>query len=744
MSVWENIPEELKNNGLWCVWSLTDKGKVPINAVTDKFAKSNDKSTFSLYTTAFSALSKYYNVNERGQVTGGLGLGIFNGYSAVDIDHCVDNGELSEMAQDIIEYCQSYTEYSPSGTGIRIIFKTQTPLSKDEYYINNSNIGLEIYISDQTNKYVTITGNVLHPLPINEIDMSYILNKYMRKDTVSPVKVMTTFNISDYSDKKLIELWNTTAPGSHSNESELDLALCSKLAYYLKGDFYAIDKAFRSSPYYNSKDNDHLQKWELRDDYREQTIMKAIQGIREAIANNSEYDLTDTGNARHFVDRFGETVRFNVENQKWMYWNGKYWQTDVYNNVKNFVEIVIEEMKQQAKMSDIEDIRKAMIKNVKRALQSNGKTAMLKEAEHIEGIPVLNGQFDEDGFLFNCATGVIDLKNRKVKQHDKSLMLSKYSPFEVDFKNEPIKWLAFLNDIFEKDQEIIQYMQRVLGYAMTSSTREQCMFMLIGDGSNGKSLLLEIINEALGSYAATSSVEILLEKHNGSAGNLGDIARLNGIRFVVTDEAKLGDKLNESGIKTLTSGIGKIVARFLYGNEFEFTPIMKLFMASNYKPTIRGTDHGIWRRIKVIPFNKVIPDDLQDKDLKYKLMDEMPQILGWIIKGCVEWQKVGLKEPDKLKQAQHEYRSEMDVVQRWVDEVCVIDANCKETSTTLFDNFSNYVKANKEFQLSHTMFGRNMSKKFIKKTYSGVTYYMGLRLKKDNKYILTKEERDAI
>ena len=744
MSVWENIPEELKNNGLWCVWKLTDKGKVPINAVTDAFAKSNDKSTFHPYTTAFQALSKYYNVNERGQVTGGLGLGIFNGYSAVDIDHCITDGKLNEMAQDIVNYCQSYTEYSPSGTGIRIIFKTNTPLSKDEYYINNSKIGLEIYISDQTNKYVTITGNVLHPLAIREIDMSYILNKYMRKDEISPVKSLTTFNIADYSDKKLIELWNAQAPGSGANESELDLALCNKLAYYLKGDFYAIDKAFRQSPYYNSKDNDHLSKWELRDDYREATILKAIANIREAMANNSEYDLTDTGNARHFVDRYGDIVRFNVDNGKWMYYNDKYWQTDVYNNVKNFVEIVIEEMKQQAKMSDIEDIRKAMIKNVKRALQSNGKTAMLKESEHIEGIPVLNDSFDKDDYLFNCASGVIDLKNRKVLKHNKDFMLSKYSPFEVDFKNEPKLWLEFLNDIFEKDQEVIEYMQRVLGYTMTSSTREQCMFMLIGDGSNGKSLLLEIVNEALGSYAATSSVEILLEKHNGSAGNLGDIARLNGIRFVITDEAKLGDKLNESAIKTMTSGIGKIVARFLYGNEFEFTPIMKLFMASNYKPTIRGTDHGIWRRIKVIPFNKVIPDEQQDKDLKDKLMKEMPQILGWLIKGCVEWQKHGLKEPNKLRQAQHEYRSEMDVVQRWVDEVCVIDANCKETSSGLFDNFSNYVKANKEFQLSHTMFGRNMSKKFQKRIFGGITYYMGLRLKKDNKYILTKEEVDAI
>ena len=744
MSKWENIPEELKINGLWCNWKLTDKGKIPYNSSTGTMAKSNDRTTFHPYAVALQALPRYLSFNEEGRATGGIGLGIFNGYSAIDIDHCInDRGEVSDLARDIIDYCASYTEYSPSGKGIRIIFKTDTELDKSKYYINNSKNGLEIYISDNTNKYVTITGDVMYPANIAKIDIKYILNKYMLKDVTRPVVEETTFEIAHYSDAKLNELWNTKAPGSGSNESELDLALCGKLAYYLKGDFSAIDKAFRSSPYYKSKDNDHLAKWELRTDYREQTITLAIQGIREAMSRTNQYNLTDTGNARHFVDRFGNIIRYNVDNKQWMFWNDKNWQPDIFNNIKNFAEIVIEEMKQEAKMTDVEDIRKAIINNVKRSLQRSGKEAMIKESEHIEGIPVTNDNFDRDEYTFNCASGIVNLRNGEIRPHNKDAMLSKYSPYTVDYKNEPKLWMKFLNEIFENNEEVVKYIQRVLGYSMTASTREQCMFMLIGDGSNGKSLLLDIINEALGSYAATSNVDILLEKHNASQGNLGDVARLQNIRYVVTDEAKSGDKLNESAIKTMTSGIGKIVARFLYGNEFEFTPKMKIFMASNYKPTIRGTDHGIWRRIKVIPFKVVIPDEKQDKDLKYSLMKEMPQILGWLIKGCIYWQKYGLQEPNILKQAQTDYRSEMDVVQRWIDEVCIV-GNFREPSTKLFDNFSNYVKANKEFQLSHTMFGRNLSKKFDKKIHGGVTYYFGLKLKEGNQYILSPEEVDEI
>ena len=739
--IWDNIPDEIKENGLWCAWKLTEKGKIPFDVQTGKMAKANDKTTFAPFGIVMSKLSRYYKFDENGKNIGGLGLGIFNGFSAIDIDHCVDEkGKLNDIAKDVVDYCQSYTEISPSGTGVRIIFKTDTKLDKNNYYINNHRIGLEIYISEQTNKYVTITGNTLIPSKVNRIDISYILNKFMMKENSVAVN---KFDIEKYShDTKLNELWNSEAPGSNSNESELDLALCSKLAFYLHSDFYAINKAFMESPFYKSKDPKHIKKWG-RQDYKEETIRKSVSNLSKEVSTFDEWSLTDTGNAHLFAKKYGDQIRYNTDNQFWMMYNGKYWQPDVYNNIKNYAELVIEEMKMSAKINDNEDMRKAMMKNVKRSLQSGGKQALIKETEHLEGIPVMNSNFNYDGYLFNCESGVIDLKRKKILPHNKDLMLSRFSPFEVKY-NKPKQWLKFLNEIFDDDKEVIAYIQRVFGYAMTGSTSEQCMFMLIGDGSNGKSLLLDILNIALGSYGETSNVDILLEQRNQSGGNLGDVARLNGMRCVTTDEAKLNDKLNESAIKTMTSGIGNIVARFLYGKEFTFTPKMKIFMASNYKPTIRGTDHGIWRRIKIIYFDKVIPDDEQDKGLKDKLLKEMPDIIGWIVKGCIDWQKKGLREPKKFKNAQKDYRSEMDVVQRWIDEVCILNGDVKEKSSVLFENFSNYVKANKEFQLSHTMFGRNMGKKFTKRIFAGTVYYLGVKLKEGNDYVLTKEEIEKI
>lgn len=751
--IWDSLPNELKTNALWCCWRLTEKGKIPFDVVTGQYAKSNNPETFHSYQEAIAKVSDYYAFDEEGKMIGGLGLGIFKGYSAVDIDNCRDeNGKVSEAAQDIIDYMQSYTEVSPSGKGIRIIFKTNSVIDKNSYYINNRNIGLEIYISDNTNKFVTITGNALFQSEINEVDISYILNKYMRKSQVAVIETQQqngNYDIEQLKnalrkDSKFSKLWNGIAPGSGANESELDLALCNKLAYYLNGNYNAINENFQNSPYFKSKDEEHKKKWVIRNDYRDSTIKAAIKAVNVSKQNIiiSEYELNDTGNAHRFVEKFGEKIRFNVDNQKWMIWNGKYWQYDSFNNIKNFAEIMIEDMKQQALMVQNDEQRQLLLRNVKRALSSSGKQAFLKEAEHISNIPCTNADFDKDPFLFNCEDGVIDLRNGQLMPHKKEYMLSKISPIGLS-SELPKRFLTFMDEIFGGDKELIHYMHKILGYALTGSTKEQCMFMLIGDGSNGKSVLLEILNKVVGNYGAVSEIEVLLEKNNKTA-NLGEIARLNGIRSVITSESQIGDKLNESRIKMMTSGIEKIVARFLYGNEFEFFPIFKIFMATNHKPVIRGTDNGIWRRIKIIPFNVIFEQERRDKELVFKLEKELPQILGWLVQGALLWQAEGLENPQAIDDSIKEYRSEMDLVQRWLDEACETHPSFREKSSNLFQNLCNYIATNKEYQISNTMFGRNMAKKFEKKRFGGTTYYIGIRLKEQNDYNINKTRFEEI
>jgi putative DNA primase/helicase len=739
------IPQELKLNGLWCCWRLTEKGKVPYNVKTGEFARSNDKETFAPYATMLNHLNEYLIIGENGTWQGGVGLGIFNGFSAVDIDDCVDeNGAISPMAQDIIDHIDSYTELSPSKRGIRIIFKTPIKIDKSKYYINNANNGLEIYISDNTNKFVTITGNAIKGgVGINEVDITYILDKYMQKGN--------SFELALKKDKKLNDLWNASAPGSNANESEMDMALCTKLAYYLKGDFNEIDSMFMQSPYFASKDEAHKKKWLQRKDYRIQTINNAISFIQVSesdkkgfeVSSKQSYELNDTGNSKRFIARFGNILKYNVDNNKWMIYNGKYWQHDVHNNVKNYVEIVAEEMLHETNMETDLPKKQQMLKNINRIYNSAGKESLLKEAQHIIGVPCTNNDFDNNEFILNCENGVIDLKTGTLTPHDRNLMLSMETLHPVDTTATPKRWISFLNDIFDNNQDLISYMQKVLGYSLTGSTKEQVMFVLYGDGRNGKSLMLDVIREALGGYGITTRPMLLTEQRNGNT-NTEEIARLKGKRIVFSEETKIGDKLDESLIKTLTSGIGNVVARFLYGNSFEFSIIGKIFMATNHRPVIRGTDYGIWRRIHIIPFNRVFEGKDDDKDLRYKLRAEIPAILNWLIQGCLLWQKEGLEAPQAVKASTQEYRSEMDIIQKWVDERCEVHHDLYEKGADLFADFTNYATINKEFIMSNTLFGRNLVKKFERKRIGAGNVYMGLRLRKGNENIHRRVQFERI
>ncbi len=282
------IPDKLKTQALWCVWK---QGKIPCNPRTGKNAQSNIPETFSDFETACNAL-------EKGQYEG-LGINIHNGFSAIDIDHCIDEkGELSDMAKDIITKMESYTETSPSGTGIHIIFTTHDFLfDKEAYYINNQKIGLEVYIAGATKKFITITGNAINDNGIadNPPALQEILEKYMMKPQ-SPISNFNSKSIPinselDYlqiglkKDKKLIDYWNGNRP--LKSESENDMGFIAKLLYWTNGNVDEAISAFRSSPYASQKDPTHQKKMN-RHDYLSVLSKKAMPS-EFAAQSNAEY-----------------------------------------------------------------------------------------------------------------------------------------------------------------------------------------------------------------------------------------------------------------------------------------------------------------------------------------------------------------------------------------------------------------------------------------------------------------------
>jgi putative DNA primase/helicase len=213
-------------------------------------------------------------------------------------------------------------------------------------------------------------------------------------------------------------------------------------------------------------------------------------------------------------------------------------------------------------------------------------------------------------------------------------------------------------------------MQRVLGYTLTGDTREHAFFVFYGAGANGKSTLLNTGRTILGDYAKdTPSQTLLVQRYEGIP---NDLARLHGARLVTAIETDAGKQLAESRIKQITGG-DTVTARFLYGECFEYLPQFKLFMATNHRPRIQGTDEGIWRRVHLIPFEVAIPKHEQDPALGEKLRAEAPGILRWMVEGSMAWQQNGLAMPSKVRQATAGYRAEEDLLARFLDEECSLD-----------------------------------------------------------------------
>ena len=745
----ENIPAELHHLKQWVCWKkgTDDKGrvtKIPINPHNGRNAMSNNPDTWSDMMDAVVAASHYD--------LAGVGFMLTNGYFGIDLD------DVSEtMRNEFIEQMQSYTEISQSGNGIHIIARGNLPEGP------RRKNGVEMY---EENRFFVMTGDIIGNYQITDgtDNVVPLFNKYLLGKADKQIVVPETAQVNEpvkLTDNDVLKKAQNAKNGTqfkllfdgewetlnYGSQSEADMALCNLLAFWTGRDIEQMDRLFRMSGLYRDK-------WDRKQSgttYGRITLQNAANNCQNvySISHQDEksitvnaktgevsyqrgasYDLNDTGNAQRFVDRYHGYIRYNFENRHWVIWNGKYWGVDITNQIKAYAEVIINDMKIDAFQEEDEKTRKARFMNVERAFSSRGKENLLKEAMHQKDIPCVNDSFDRHAMLLNTFSGVVNLESGELIEHDKELMLKSITPYDVDFKKKPKRWLKFLNEVFLGDQEVIDFVHKAVGYTLTGSIKEQSMFVCHGEGDNGKSVFLDVISRMLGDYSANASVETLLERKGGNT-NTSDLARLKGARFVTTGENNEGVRLNEGLIKQMTGG-EKITARFLYGTEFEFYPEFKLWLATNHKPIIRGTDHGIWRRIHAIPFKLKVAEKDKDKDLVPKLIEEMPQILGWAINGCLQWQEHGLVQPKTIADATQEYKNEMDTIKTFIDD-CINDVDGWETpASDVYKVYEQWARNSNEYVMSLTKFGKELNKRYEKLRRSHGNVYVGLQLKREN------------
>lgn len=441
-----------------------------------------------------------------------------------------------------------------------------------------------------------------------------------------------------------------------------------------------------------------------------------------------KYNTTDLGNAQRLVKHHGQNIRYCHAFKKWYIWTDKRWLIDPNGTIIRLAKDTVRVIYSEAAASLMDDERKNLAKHAIRSESEARIKAMISLTESELGIPILPEQLDANPWLLNCQNGTIDLRTGQLQQHQHENYITKIIPVEFDPKATCPTWIRFLNDIMAGNQDLIEFLQKAVGYSLTGSTQEQVMFIMHGSGQNGKSTFIDTINALMSEYAKQTPTDALMIKKNNGIPN--DIARLKEARFVSAVETEEGHRLAEVLVKQLTGG-DTITARFLHQEFFEFKPQFKIWLATNHKPVIRGTDYAIWRRIKLIPFTVTIPPEKKDKHLVTKLIDELPGIFQWAISGCLEWQKNGLQEPKEVIAATENYRAEMDVISDFLDERCVIKPYAKAKVSDIYKAYIEWCEINGEKSLSRRAFNNRLKERgFTNKQGTGGYYYWeGLGIK---------------
>lgn len=789
----EDFPQELKDLEIWCNWRFSynkdgGKRKIPVNSLTGDNAKSNNPDTWSDFETA---LKRVNNISGQSR---GLGLMLVPPYVGIDLDNIeedverhiagdFDNNIVSEFAHLV----DSYIETSPSGTGVHMIGKGILPdgrRHRDDVEMYNTTrfftvTGRSIgpnHIKDDTD-----IGNIpkLHEKYLQKGDPVHVKVDRQRLSSEIGGNNLTDEEVVEVASrsKKQGEAFKKLFSGDWSkykSQSQADLAFTNMLAYWTAKDDCQMDRIFRSSGLMRAK-------WdELRgnDTYGDMTIDKSLVGVKDVynpsafkskvygddvkvykapklgvsvkdewkankdepiLEESGEFPLRladDTGNAERLIDRYGDIFKYHFKQGKYYVYNGQFWEKDDEGLARGLANHTVnaiagEDWTQGIDTSTkegqeaLEKKQESQAKHVTRSRSRASKDNMLVLAQVY--VPVNDDYFDQDNHLINTKNGYVDLRNGEFHKSNKDMMFSMMADAEYDKGAKPTKWLNFLDRVFDGNQELIDFIQRGAGYSLTGEINEEVLFLLLGDGGNGKSTFLETLKAALGSYTNNINVSSLGFRAEGSIKN--DWAKLKGARLVSTSEPSKGFKFDEGQLKDMTGG-EEVTSRFLFGEEFNYTPNFKLWIATNHKPVIVGEDDGIWRRFMLIPFDVKFEGKDKNDRLKQELLEELPGILQWAIDGAVEWYRIGLNPPTIVTDAVDEYRGDMDVIGKFIEENCIVGSGKQVKASEVWSRFKEWTATNLHDPTNHTLFGQEFVKRFDRKRTSSGNVYVGVELKK--------------
>lgn len=475
-------------------------------------------------------------------------------------------------------------------------------------------------------------------------------------------------------------------------------------------------------------------------------------------------ELSDLGNAQRLCRRAADRLLYDPA-RGWLAWTGTHWDAErgarrarelaheVAAGIRTEAAALEAQAERQIKDGQAaaaeraRDRAEALFKWAVTSGNAGRTSALLEQSEPY--LTVEREDLDRDALAITCLSGTLRLRPRAGDVvdldhlgHEPRDRITKCAAAAYDPEADCPLWRAHLERCLP-NPEVRSYLQRALGYAMTGEVSEQAFFLLLGSGQDGKTTTINIVRRVLGTYAATADVRSFLDGQRRSGADASpDMARLAGdVRLLSADEPPRGAKLNEGLIKSITGG-GEVLARHLQKEFFGFTPKLKLFIEANNRPRISGGDIGIWRRVKLIPFNEYIPDHERDKTIEKRIVeDEASGVLNWLLEGSKLWLIEGLWEPEAMREAIADYRAASNPFGEWFAERCTPAEGEFELASDLFRDYESWCQAAGVEPISQTRFGRELGDRGVirHRGTAGRIYRRGVRLVRDD--LATKAEQ---
>jgi putative DNA primase/helicase len=756
----EKIPALLQQLPQWLHWVATQQkqdgrfDKIPVNT-GGRAIDSHDPDNW----LGFADVLKRFNVARHSGIAialAGNAIRVDGGDTpvyliGVDVDKCVIGQgaqgipELSAEAQQVVDLCGSYTELSPSGTGVRIF------LLSDTLVPGRNQAGMEIY---SEKRFLTVTGagwGDLRRLGAEELDaLQKLMFKSPRNDNrrtgeQRPGGSVRNPDLSSHPQQPSENPETIAAmkqalsciPPTVDRGTWLKVLLACKAHGFSCGETICREWSAAAGLYdantntcgYDEHEFDNVWKYNPHS-ISHRTLYHLA---KQYGAGSTAPAYGDTLNGRRFAEQHRGRLLFVYPRGKWLEWTGTRWlwcdESVAPRAAKEVAQILLNEATEQLRLEPQSVEAKSALTHAKSTFNLNRLQSMLTCAASEPGMHVGEiSALDADPMLLGCKNGVIDLRSGELLDPKPEQLITKNVPFNFGGDEKCLLWEAFLTQITLDDQDTIRYLQKMAGYFLTGRVHEELLHFFFGYGRNGKSVFANVLTKIMGDYVLSAPAEMLMRKDRG--GSTNDIARLVGVRLLIANETRNGQAFDDLLLKTLVS-TDRMSARYLYQEFFDFWPTHKILIRGNHKPLIADETEGAWRRVRLIPFDLKLDEQQADHKLEERLMEEAQGILAWAVRGCLMWQQEGLSASPRIARASACYRQECDLLGEFL-EAYMIDPQGQVAQSKLWEDWrtwseENGVGAGSKKSFTRRLEGRGISSQGWR---GGVRQYTGIRMRK--------------